>query len=82
MQACEAKPTITLNFEQRQKLSDCPNCHEDKKFRMRRVENPWHPMNLPLVIYQCDGCGYWTNWFDGYNWYPPEMLKTHTKVIE
>lgn len=67
---------IHLTFVQRMMMSKhatCPNC-KGNKFTMKNIPMPKHP--LPQMrqrpIIKCTKCGYWTDWFDGWDWHPPE----------
>jgi len=69
---------IHLSFEDRRKLSrdgKCPNC-QGTKFGMKLLDLPdKHPLKAQLIgrpVYECAACGFFTDYFDGYNWYPPE----------
>jgi len=65
---------IILNFKERNNLDKCPNC-KSTEFIINKI-----PIKSPEVremlkvriIVQCKNCGYWTDWFDGYTWYPPK----------
>jgi len=75
--------TITLSFEEREKLSKepkCPRC-ECEEFKLTLAErttskkHPFPSIQIGRPIIQCSKCGYWTDWFDGYVWHPKEELR-------
>lgn len=74
-----SRTAISLNFEQRMELTKyparCPNC-KSIKLGMKNIPNPDHPLKefRKRPVYYCSECGYWTDWFDGYTWQPPENL--------
>ena len=65
---------IHLSFEDRRKLSrdgKCPNC-QGTKFVLKGMPTPEHPLFKSRPVYECESCGFFTDYFDGYTWYPPE----------
>jgi len=68
---------IQLNFEQRMELAKtpahCPNC-DSTELNMKTIPNPDNPIKSfqKRPVYYCTKCGYWTDWFDGWAWHPPE----------
>jgi len=73
---------ITLDFEQRQKLSKCPKCGS-KSIILKNIPQPNHPLKefRQRPVYQCKDCGYWTDWFDGWHWHPPEKLERKSRGV-
>jgi len=67
---------ILLSYDERMKLSkeaSCPNC-KSKEIVLRAIALKDNLILTHRVIYQCRKCGYWTDFYDGWRWYPKELL--------
>jgi len=70
---------IKLSYDQRMELAKtpahCPNCNSTE-LNIKTIPNPTHPVKSfqKRLICYCGECGYWTDFFDGWTWYPPQNL--------
>jgi uncharacterized protein with PIN domain len=69
-----------LTLEERNAIVEkgcCPNCNGNT-FLMKKLDLTKAPPDSPIqhtVIYMCEKCGCWTNYFDGWKWYSKEELE-------
>jgi len=68
---------ICLSYDERMELSKepaCPNC-KAKELVIRAIPLKHNPILQHRIVIQCKKCGYWSDFYDCWRWYPKECLE-------